>query len=184
MKNQFNHQSVAEEIANSLTHGLGMYLSVAALAVMIAHATKINSSIHLISISIYGTSLIMLYSSSMFYHAFWSVRLKKIFNIFDHISIYYLIAGTYTPILMTIPGNKTWLLLTLQWAIAFAGTIIKIFFTGRYKKLSTLLYLLMGWLFVIDYKTITSAMPDGLFPWMLCGGLCYSIGVIFYLWKN
>ncbi len=184
MKNEFSNQTAIEEIGNSVTHGIGLQLSIAALIVMIIAASRAGADASLLSALIYGSSLILLYASSTLYHAFWPVRLKKLFKIFDHICIYFLIAGTYTPVLVHVGGRWGWSLLIAQWSTALAGTVLKIFYAGRFKVLSTSIYLVMGWLFVIGYHSLAAALPEGLFPWLLAGGVCYSVGVVFYLLKK
>jgi hemolysin III len=151
---------------------------------MLASAVSTGSKIHVITTAVYGASLIILYSSSTLYHSFRSVRLKKLFNIFDHISIYYLIAGTYTPILVEAGGTAGILLLVLQWSTALAGTALKIFFAERFKLLSTLMYLAMGWMFVFEYESLASSLPQELLVYIIAGGVCYSVGVIFFLWEK
>ncbi|MBT3394566.1 MAG: hemolysin III family protein [Waddliaceae bacterium] len=178
-------QSLVEELFNSLTHGFGLILSVIGLPLLITIASLYGTAMHIVSCSIYATTLVILYASSTCYHHSRSPRRKRFFHIMDHISIYLLIAGSYTPFaLVTLRGPWGWSLFGVVWGIALTGTIIKIFFTGRFDLLSTLLYLAMGWIVVIAVvPLVRNLAPSGL-AYLIAGGLAYSLGVIFYLWEK
>lgn len=173
-----------QEIANSVTHGLGIALSVAGLAVLVVLASLHATVWHVVSFSIYGTSLILLYTSSTLYHSVRSPRLKRIFRILDHSSIYLLIAGSYTPFaLVNLRGAWGWSLFGIIWTLSLIGIFVKAFFTGRFKAVSTAIYLLMGWLVVVAIKPLMHAMPIGGIAWLLAGGLAYTVGAVIYMRK-
>ena len=174
-----------QELANSVTHGLGIALSVAGLVVLVVLAGLHATVWHVVSFSIYGASLILLYTSSTLYHSVHSPRLKRIFRILDHSSIYLLIAGSYTPfVLVNLRGRWGWSLFGVIWALSLIGIFVKAFFTGRFKAVSTAVYLLMGWLVVIAIKPLAHAMPIGGIAWLLAGGLAYTLGAVIYLRKR
>jgi len=178
-------QSLGEEIANSVTHGIGAALSVAALVLLVVFASLYGDVWRIVSFSIYGATLFILYLSSTLYHSFTNHKVKNFFNILDHSSIYLLIAGTYTPItLVPLRGPWGWTLFGLIWAMAIGGIITKIFIIGRYKMLSVAFYVVMGWLALIAIKPMLEMVPRGLLIWLLIGGICYTFGVIFYARKK
>ncbi|NUM82266.1 hemolysin III family protein [bacterium] len=180
-----HHYSKGEEIANSLTHGLGVLLSIAGLIVLVIYATINGTAIHVVSASIFGSTLILLYTASTLYHSFQSPRAKRVMRILDHSGIYLLIAGTYTPFtLISLNGAWGWSLFGVVWGLALAGVIFKIFFTGRFSAVSTIIYLGMGWIAIVAIKPMLELIPTGGLLWILAGGLAYSFGVIFYAWKK
>ncbi|HHD83088.1 MAG TPA: hypothetical protein ENK92_03180 [Bacteroidetes bacterium] len=137
------HQSIGEKIADSITHGIGALLSIAALIILVVISSKIGDKWKIVSFSIYGASLFILYLSSTLYHSLPSGRAQRVFNIFDHAAIYVLIAGSYTPItLISMRGVWGWTLFGLIWGLAILGILYSTFFTGKFKILSTLIYLL------------------------------------------
>jgi len=172
--------SKREEIVNAATHGLGVILGVIGLFILLQHDRELTPY-STISIWIYGLSIVVLYSASTFYHVVTKAKWKHRARILDHISIYYLIAGTYTPVcLITLyDSSGVWMFWTV-WGVALFGTLLKLFFTGRFEKLSLLLYLLMGWIIVLDIENvIASFSSQGL--WLLAlGGACYTLGTVFY----
>jgi len=177
-------QSPGEEIANSVTHGIGAGLSVAALVILVVFGAKQGDAWRVVSFSIFGSTLIALYLSSTLYHAFRNPKIKRWMKLLDHSSIYLLIAGTYTPIMLTVlRGGWGWTLFGIIWGLALAGIIFKLMFIGRLKKLSLAIYVAMGWLVVIAIKPMLAAVPAGMLMFMLIGGVCYTFGVIFYVWK-
>lgn len=177
--------SLAEEIVNSITHGIGALLSIVALIVLIIVAGRHGTTWHLVSFSIYGSTLILLYLSSTLYHSFTNVRIKNLFARFDHISIFLLIAGTYTPILLTsIRGIWGWTLFIIVWSLAIVGAVIRSIYLHRFRKLMVAVYLLMGWMFVIAGKQIYESLPPISLAFLFLGGLAYSGGVIFYMWRK
>jgi len=177
-------QSPGEEIANSVTHGIGAGLSVAALVILVVFGAKQGDAWRVVSFSIFGSTLIALYLSSTLYHAFRNPKIKRWMKLLDHSSIYLLIAGTYTPIMLTVlRGGWGWTLFGIIWGLALAGIIFKLMFIGRLKKLSLAIYVAMGWLVVIAIKPMLAAVPAGMLMFMLIGGVSYTFGVIFYVWK-
>lgn len=174
-----------EEFANSLTHGIGLLLGVVGIPILISSAVHDQNSLHLWGVSIFGFSLLMLYLFSTLYHSIQHPETKKILRIFDHISIYFLIAGTYTPFIFFFLNDSTgYIFLILLWTFALLGSVLKIFFTGRFNKLSTLMYVGMGWTIVFIGKPIFSAMSFEGILWVVIGGLAYTLGVVFYLWHR
>ncbi len=174
-----------EEIANSLTHGVGAALSVAGLTALLVLAFLYGDGWRIASFSIYGSTLIILYLASTLYHSFQHPRAKKIFRIVDHISIYLLIAGTYTPfMLISLKGPWGWSLFGVIWGLALLGMISKIFFIQRFRRLSLALYILMGWLCIIALREMLLHIPPGGLAWLAAGGICYTVGVVFYVWHK
>jgi hemolysin III len=174
-----------EEIANSLTHGMGLLLSVGGLAVLVTFAALHGDAWTVTACSIFGASLVLLYTSSTLYHAIQASRLKQALRVVDHVAIFLLIAGTYTPfMLVNLRGPWGWSLFGVVWALAIAGTALKIFFTGRFRVLSTLVYLFMGWIIVVAIKPLVVALPREGLIMLFAGGLAYSLGTVFYLWKR
>lgn len=176
-----SYYTVAEEIANAITHGIGVALSIAGLVIMIVLAASV-SAISVVSVSIFGATLILLYLASTLYHAITHPRLKYVLNIVDHCAIYLLIAGTYTPIaLIWMRGAWGWAIFGTIWGLALVGIIFKMFFIGRFELVSTLMYVAMGWLCVIAWRHMTLTMPAGSMGLLIAGGITYTIGVPFYL---
>ena len=174
-----------EEIVNGITHGIGALLSVVALVVLIVVAGKHGDVLHLVSFSIYGVTLILLYLSSTLYHSFSSLRIKNLFARFDHVAIFLLIAGTYTPILLTsIGGVWGWSLFGVIWGLALVGAVIRSIYLHRFRKLMVAVYLLMGWMFVIAGKQVYLSLPSISLTYLILGGIAYSVGVIFYMWRK
>lgn len=180
-----NRYTLGEEIASSITHGIGVGLSIAALSVLVTFAGLFGDAWRVVSFSIYGASLILLYLASTFYHSFQSPRLKEIFRVLDHSAIFLLIAGTYTPFtLVNLRGGWGWTLFGLIWGLAMFGILLEVFFIDRFKALSMATYVGMGWLVIIALKPLLSAVPVGGMIWLGIGGLTYTLGVIFYLWEG
>lgn len=174
-----------EEIANTVTHGIGLLLSIAGFVVLLVFAILRGTAWHVVACSIYGATLICLYSASTLYHAAVSARLKRALRIFDHSAIYLLIAGTYTPfLLLNLRGPWGWSLFGAIWGLALAGILFKFWFVGHWEHLSTAIYVLMGWLALIATKPVLAHVPSTTLLWLLAGGLFYSGGVIFYVWKR
>jgi len=174
-----------EEIANTVTHGIGLLLSVAGFVVLLVLAILRGTAWHIVACSVYGASLICLYTASTLYHAVISPRLKRALKIFDHSAIYLLIAGTYTPfLLLQLRGPWGWSLFGVVWSLAFAGILLKFWFVDHFQHLSTAVYMLMGWLVIIAAKPVLAHVPSATLLWLLAGGLFYSTGVIFYVWKR
>lgn len=182
MSENLNHRySIAEERLNVLTHGFGMFMSVVALFFLIKKSFNYAGFWQQASFIIYGVSMIVLYAASTFYHAAKMPKLRRKLNILDHAAIYVLIAGSYTPFcLVVLPEPTGWCLFVFVWLFALAGVILKLFFTGRFDKLSTALYLVMGWQVVFLIKPLIDNLSyDGLF-YLLLGGVFYTVGAILY----
>lgn len=176
-------QTIGEEIANSVTHGLGFLVSCAALAVGVVFAALNCRAKVVTAVAVYGAAMCLLYISSTLYHAFpQGSRAKKVFHIFDHASIFLMIAGTYTPILLgPVDAAWGWSLFGVVWGIALAGVLLKVFLTGRYKTASTIAYVAMGWIVVVAIRPVLRAIgPWGMF-WLAAGGVCYTLGCVFYI---
>lgn len=177
--------SLGEEIANSITHGIGAALSIAALVLLVVFASQHKDTWRIVSFSIYGTSLFALYLASTLYHAFTNEKVKHFFRIMDHSCIFLLIAGTYTPpTLIAMRGTWGWTLFTVIWAIAVGGLIFESMNIGKYKIISVIIYMVMGWLALVAIKPMLEMLPPGMFKWFLAGGLFYTAGIIFYAWKR
>lgn len=174
-----------EEVGNAISHGIGLGLSIAALAILLYIGIKYGNSRYIISYSIYGSSLIALYLASTLYHSVPEGKVKDLFKILDHSAIFLLIAGTYTPItLIALQGSLGLTLFITVWTIAIVGIVFKVFFSKKYKKLSTLMYLLMGWLIIFAIKPLLVNLNFISTVFLVTGGVVYSLGTIFYLWKN
>ncbi len=181
MTSTINRQTIGEEIANSVTHGIAAVLSVAALAILVVFASLRGNAWHIVSCAIFGVTLILLYLASTLYHALPVGRAKEVCRILDHASIYLLIAGTYTPFtLVTLRGPWGWSIFGVVWGLAVAGIVFQSLLIGRLPVLSTAVYILMGWVVVIALRPLIHALPWGGLLWMLAGGLCYTAGVYFY----
>ncbi len=180
-----NRYSIGEEIAHTVTHGIGILFSIAGLAVVVAFSSLNGDAWHITSTSIYGTTLILLYTASSLYHGIPYSRAKQLLRKFDHTAIFLLIAGTYTPFtLVNLRGPWGWSLFGLVWGIAIIGVVLELICSKRYKRLSISLYLGLGWLILIAIKPMLATVETGGLVLLLAGGLCYSLGVIFYVWKK
>jgi len=178
-------QTASEELVNVTTHAIGAALGIAGLSALLVGAARHGDPWRLVSFSIYGATLVVLYLASVFYHGARSPRAKTRLQFFDHAAIYLLIAGTYTPFtLVSIRGNWGWTMFGLIWGLAIAGILLKVFFFGRFGFVSTMLYLLMGWIVVIAVKPVLDAVSMRGLAWLVAGGLAYTIGVIFYAWHR
>ena len=174
--------STGEEIANAITHGIGALLAVAALVVLIVMAAIHGSVWHIVSFSIFGATLVLLYFASTFYHSLTHAKAKRVFHKFDHISIYLLIAGTYTPFCLTaLRGWIGWTVLGVVWSCAILGAVLKAISVGKRIKLSTVLYILMGWVILVAIQPLYKAMPFNGFLLLIAGGISYTIGTIFFI---
>lgn len=183
--------SKGEEIANSITHGIGAIFAVAALTVMVIFAALYGNAWHVVSVSIYGATLIILYTMSTLYHALTNEKAKKVFQIFDHSSVYLLIAGTYTPFSLVIlrqDSYKGWLVFGVIWAMAILGITLYAVFPRRFKIFNITSYVIMGWIIafalpdLIQIMTANQAL-HGIY-WLLAGGILYTVGIIFYAMKK
>jgi hemolysin III len=175
----------AEELINSLTHGVGLILSAAGFAILLSLAIMRGNAWHIVSCAIYGSTLICLYTASMLYHGIRSRRLKRILRVCDHSAIYLLIAGTYTPfLLVNLRGGWGWSLFAVIWGLAMAGILFKVWFVEHLSVLSTVVYVLMGWLALVAIKPMLLRVPLNGLLWLLAGGVLYTVGVVFYAWKK
>lgn len=173
--------SPTEENTNIITHAAGLILSIVALALLVTRANLHGNIWHVVSFSIFGASLMTLYAASTFYHYAKKPEIKNRLKIFDHASIYVLIAGTYTPYtLVTLNGATGWVIFGVSWGMALTGIVLKLFFTGRYELLSTIMYISMGWVIVFAIKPLMHHLPlKGIF-WLFGGGISYTLGAILY----
>jgi hemolysin III len=177
--------TIGEEIAHAVTHGIGILLSIAGLAVLVVFAALYGDAWHITSSSIYGATLILLYTASTLYHGITQPAVKRVLRRIDHAAIFLLIAGTYTPFtLVTLRGAWGWTLFGLVWGFAVLGVVLETALKRRIKWLSLTLYLGLGWLVVIAIEPLLNAVATGGLVLLLAGGLCYSLGVIFYVWKR
>ncbi len=180
-----NHYSPLEEKTNIISHAIGLVLSVIALLLMLFRASTSGSILHIISAGIFGASLIALYSASTFYHSAKDPKRRARLRVNDHATIYILIAGTYTPFtLITLHGWVGWTIFGVSWGMAASGVILKLFFTGRFNALSTLMYVFMGWIIMFAIKPLVNSLSsEGLF-WLVAGGVAYTVGAVIYSIKK
>jgi hemolysin III len=178
-------ETPTEEKLSSITHGIGAVLSIAALAVLVTLTSLHGDSRHVVTVTIYGSAMLLLYLASTCYHACRAQRAKHWLKVADHIAIYCLIAGTYTPfLLVSVRGAWGWSLFCILWSLTFVGAILKLFFVHRFALASTMIYLAMGWIGVIAARPFLQHLPVGAIELMVAGGLAYTVGVIFYLWDR
>ncbi|WP_019910358.1 PAQR family membrane homeostasis protein TrhA [Paenibacillus sp. HW567] len=174
-----------EEVANAITHGIGALLSLAALVLLVVYAAQSGTAWHVVSFSVYGATMLLLYINSTLVHSLREGRAKDFFEFMDHSSIYLFIAGTYTPfLLVVIRGTLGWTLFGIVWGIAVFGVFFKAFFVKRFLFMSTLFYIAMGWLIVIAWNPLSAVMAAGGMTLLLAGGLLYTLGTIFYVWRG
>jgi len=176
-----------EELANSITHGIGLGLSIAGLVFLILNSVRTSEHdvLALVSVIIFGSSMILLYLCSTLHHSLPFKKTRRLFTILDHSAIYVFIAGTYTPfLLITLRGTLGWVLFGIIWFIAVGGIIFKSIFADRFIVFATLGYLLMGWLIVFAWRPLSSSLNPTALNITLIGGLCYSIGTIFFGWEK
>ncbi len=182
---QPNEYSPQEEFFHCLSHAIGTGLAIAGLVILLIMAIQHGNVWHIVSAAIYGTSLILLYLASTLYHLFSPGGVKRFFQKLDHTMIYILIAGTYTPLtLVALRDTWGWTLFGLVWGMALCGLILELIVKTRMQWFSLTLYLGMGWLVVLALKPLVAALATGGFVLLLTGGLLYTFGIIFYVWKN
>ena len=170
-----------EEIANVLTHGAGAVASLAGAAVLVTVAALGGDAWKVVGSAVFGTTLVLLYTASTLYHAARSPVARARLKVLDHCAIYLLIAGSYTPFtLIGLRGGWGWSLFGVIWGLAVAGTVFKLFFTGRFPRLSTAVYVAMGWLAVVAIGPMVQRLPAATLAWMVAGGLIYTAGTVFY----
>ena len=174
-----------EEKINVASHALGLVLSIVALVLLLIRASVHGNAWHIVSFGIFGLSLVFLYAASTLYHSAKKPESRNRLRIIDHASIYVLIAGTYTPFtLVTLNGPTGWVIFGISWGLAISGIILKLFFTGKYPRVSTLMYVLMGWIIVFAIKPlIENLSSEGLF-WIIAGGVAYTTGAVLYSIKK
>jgi len=174
-----------EEVANAITHGIGALLSIAALAILVTFSAFTGKSSYVVSFTLFGATMVLLYSASTMVHSLPFGKAKNIFEILDHSSIYFFIAGTYTPFLfLVIKGTACWTLFGIVWGLAVTGTVFKSFFVKKYLFTSTLLYIVMGWLIVIAWNQLSANIPHPALILLVAGGILYTLGSIFYIWRG
>lgn len=184
-KDVLEFYTAGEDRMNSLTHGIGAVMSLVGMVVLLVSAVQHGDSWRVVSFTIYGLSLLLLYLASTFYHTSQHPRFKRWLRIADHASIYLLIAGTYTPfLLVNLRGPFGWTMLGIVWGMAVLGVILKVFFIGRHDVLETAVYIIMGWMSVLAYKQMAAGISPGGLAWILGGGIVYTLGVIFYAWNK
>ncbi|MBL7978981.1 MAG: hemolysin III family protein [Bacteroidetes Order II. Incertae sedis bacterium] len=176
---------VKEELANSITHGIGVVLSIIGIALLLPNAVLKGSWVAVLSCALFGGSMLLLYLFSTLYHSIQHETVKPVLKLLDHMGIYLLIAGTYSPfLLMQIQGTLGWVSFVLIWIIAVLGVLYKLFFRHRFEKLSLALYLGMGWLAVLIGKPFIETVPTSSIIFIILGGLSYTVGTWFYTQKN
>jgi hemolysin III len=181
MSKNLSYYHKTEEKINVISHLIGLVLSIVATILLILKAIKNDNSLYFVSFTVFGLGLITLYAASTLYHASKKPNLRRKLNIFDHAAIFLLIAGTYTPfVLITLKGVVGWWLFGITWFIALIGIILKLFYTGRYDKLSTAMYVFMGWIIIFAIKSLLENLPPQGLKWLLAGGVFYTVGAVLY----
>ena len=174
-----------EELANSITHGVGLALSIVGFVVLLVLTIMQGSAWHIVGCSIFGLTLVLAYLASTLYHSLHRSSFRRVLQILDHSAIYLLIAGTYTPFtLINLRGFWGWTLFALVWTLSLAGIAFKFMHGDRFKIISTIGYVALGWIAVIAIKPLFAAVPLAGIAWLFAGGLCYTVGVIFFAWKR
>ena len=177
--------SPIEERINILSHAAGLLLSMVAVVLLVTRASHYGNAWHIVSVAIFGASLIALYAASTTYHSATNAELRARLRVIDHATIYILIAGTYTPFaLITLNGATGWVLFAVSWSMAISGIVLKLFFTGRFNLVSTLMYVFMGWIIIFAVKPLIANLPTAGLYWLVAGGLSYTLGAIIYSIKK
>jgi len=177
--------SLRQEVVHSMIHAFGILFGIISIPILTAVASKNANVPGIAGASIFGFSFLMLFSFSTLYHGVQQPQVKRTLEVLDHISIYFLIAGTYTPFLLIYLRNSFGItLLAVLWGLTVLGIFFKIFFTGRFNIVSVIIYLLMGWIFFVGGKRFFNAMPNNVMLFIAIGGVLYTVGIIFYLWKG
>jgi hemolysin III len=176
---------IKKELVNSIVHGFGIIFGIVSIPILIAFAIKSDNVVGVIGAAIYGFSFLQLFVFSTLYHGFQHPQAKRILEILDHISIFFLIAGTYTPFLLMYMHNSFGItLLSVLWSLTAVGIVFKIFFTGKWKVFSTLIYIAMGFIMIVGGRTFFESIPDNILTMILIGCALYLVGVLFYLWDK
>jgi len=179
--NESQDESLIEELANGITHGIGLILSVVGLVALVVLSVTRGNAWHIAGCTTFGVTLVLLYAASTMYHSFHTPRLKRILKILDHTAIYLLIAGTYTPFtLVNLRGFWGWTLFSLVWGLSVFGIGWKLFHVEKFQIVSTLVYVAMGWLVLIAIKPLLLSIPTSGILWLVAGGLFYTVGVLFF----
>ncbi len=177
--------TLKQEIVHSFIHGFGILFGISSIPVLTVLAAKTGNITAIVGASIYSFCFLMMFTFSTLYHGFQHKQVKKVFEIFDHISIYFLISGTYTPFLLIYLNNSFGIsLLVFLWLLTIAGIFFKVYYLGRYEFVSLVIYIAMGWIFIVGGKRFLSALPTDVMFFILTGGFLYSIGIVFYVWKK
>ncbi len=181
----FDIKSIHEELANQISHAIGLLMAIIGSIYLLSIAYESSIKYAFIACLIYCFTLVMVYTSSTLYHSAYRLSVRRKLRIFDHISIYFLIAGSYTPsILLYLRTDKGWTVLGILWSMVLIGSIFKLFFTHKFKLVSTLAYFIMGWMAIFIYKPLTMVIPLDAMLWIKVGGAFYTSGIVFYLWKR
>ena len=176
------HQTDTEERFNAISHGITALAAIVGFVILVMLGNSSEKSFTLFSAIIYGLSLVSLYTFSTLYHGLRNEKAKKVFQILDHCAIYILIAGSYTPVLLvSIGGSTGWVIFGAQWTVALIGIVIKIFYTGKFDNISTLMYAVMGWMIVIRWQELVDSIPGAALTLLIAGGISYTVGIVFYL---
>ncbi len=185
MQNLHKAAELRRELANALTHGIGMLFGIASIPVLSAVAARVDNIAGIVGATIYAFTLMMVFTFSTLYHGMQHPVAKRVLKIFDHISIFFLIAGTYTPFLLTFMLDAFGItLLSVLWSLVLIGMVFKIFFTGRFKAVSTVIYLIMGWMLLVGGKRFFEVLPTPVMVMLIVGGGLYTLGTIFYMAKR
>ena len=177
--------SIFEERLNVLSHGLGVLLAAIGTVLLLVKAVSLGTAVHIVSFGVYGASMVILYAASSLYHSATTPVARRRLKVFDHAAIYVLIAGSYTPFtLVVLSGWVGWTLFGIVWGMAVCGVVLKIFFTGRYDKISTAIYVLMGWLIVFAIQPLSEGLPEAGVQWLIAGGVSYTVGALLYSIKR
>jgi len=178
-------QTLKEEVANAITHGLGILFCLAAIPFLVFHALQKSNTSTVWAVAIFGFGMLMVYCSSTLYHYATNKETKRVLRIWDHISIFLLIAGSYTPMVIKFTDFKTSVIfLSVMWTVVVLGSCLKLFFTGKYNLLSVALYVAMGWMAIFIIRPIVNNMPPQVLYLLIASGLAYTLGVVFYLWHK
>lgn len=184
-KNKHPTDTPAEEAANTVTHGIGAVASVFALVLLVVWAARGGDPMRIVTLSIFGVTLVAVYFISTMYHLCPQPTIKRWLRVCDHVAIYLLIAGTYTPfMLVTLGGEWGWSLFGVIWGLAAAGVCLRVLFIGQFEGLALALYLVMGWLALVGAPAVFGALSETGLAWVLAGGAAYTLGVVFYLWNR
>lgn len=176
------HQTDTEERFNAISHGITALAAIVGFVILVILGNSSEKSFTLFSAIIYGLSLVSLFTFSTLYHGLRNEKAKKVFQILDHCGIYILIAGSYTPVLLvSIGGTTGWVIFGVQWTVVLIGIVIKIFYTGKFDNISTLMYAVMGWMIVIRWQELVDSIPGAALTLLIAGGISYTVGIVFYL---